>query len=177
MNKGIVTDTIAKLESLALPEAKERCWLEHTVYGFHNEDYCYDCADIAYQILINREFHRLQRHHPLWYDCTAGNLYILPDDMSDSDGCSICEHCGAILDIELTDCGIDSELSHFEYQGFAAGCRELLNDYRHFIDILYEVECIETTWYPSKFTSLEEYNKTLSFYNRAVKLISTIGLR
>jgi hypothetical protein len=181
----MIKDTIKKIKSIdGLPEVNECYWLEHDIHGYHDEDYCYKCAEIAYNILINKEYFRLQKHHPRWYDCTKyQNKYyydyeeilinIEPDWWCEGDSIKICAHCGCLLEVSLTNEGVDSELSHYEHNGFSNTRNELLNDCQHFLDILEQVKVFKESYYQE--LKHEDYKVMESLYHRAVKLCEQLN--
>jgi hypothetical protein len=113
---------IKQVEALAAgaPKPEALCWLHNGKTGEDwFADYCWDCAEkIKAWLCGGPEPDHLRdpmKSHPDWENYTEEDIDIDGGYLGyEDDGIRFCELCGCMLDIALTDYGINEELHNFE---------------------------------------------------------------
>jgi len=139
------------------PIAEITHWLNHAYEGDGDDSYCESCADKAKAALISG---LVGEDLPAWDNCTEETLEIYHDYM-ESDGSRTCDACGKILAVALTDCGVDSELSHFEESGV-----ETALEWRAIAAVIDAIDYVEG----ARFVALQQ-PEAVALYDRTVALV------
>ncbi len=145
--KTTIIDAIVKIKEMELPETQILCWLFDEENGIDFEgDYCYDCAE--------KEIEQSNK-----------DVIISSSVSHDADGCRLCDTCGVILDVVLTEGGVLSELEHFECSGITTS-----SDWRHFLDVLESIRYVESKDFPYSFMREKEIVRARELHKRALEL-------
>ncbi len=175
-----MTDTIEQLNGMELAEVYDLHWLYHhdgRGYDSHDDEfnYCYDCANTIYNFLIGITIEKPGAKYleiPDWNDCTEKNTAIKEDWGHHAyDTRQFCYLCGCILDVPLTNDGIESELDHFE------SIEEIKSpeDKRLFLEVLREIEYVESENFTFEFMTTDEIEEANQLYKRALDLLPKLN--
>lgn len=74
-----------------------------TLYSDESFEYCEGCADAL-----------LTKALPLLPKARREDHRVSPTELHGEDTCKNCMICGALLDYALNDCGVESELDHYQ---------------------------------------------------------------
>lgn len=175
-----ITEAIGKLKGMELAETHDLHWLYHhdgQGYDSHNDEfnYCYDCAKSIYDFLIGVAEKPKAKYLdiPDWKKCTQFNTEIRIDwGHYGYDTSEFCHLCGCILDIPLTNDGLEYELYHFET------LEEIKSpeDKRLFLEVLQQIEDVESENFPSEFHTDDEGEEAKQIYKRTMDLLSKLNI-
>jgi len=175
-----IANAITQLEAMELAETHDFFWLQrHDGRGYDPDNdefnYCYKCAKSIYDFLIGEGEKPIAKYLdvPNWKDCTKENTEIKIDwGHYGYDTSEFCHLCGCILDIPLTNDGIEYELDHFETLEEIKGPE----DKRLFLNVLQQIEDVQSENFPSEFHTDDEVKEANCLYKRALDLLSKVEL-
>lgn len=164
-----LSDLIPQIEQLAsqAPEARDVCWLQVGDTDAWPE-FCPECArKIIAWLCDNGERPNFAEHedYPDYANINREDNYYVYSYGYLSDGSICCEHCGHLLHVDLTTCGVESEIEHFESWGMTSP-----EDWQCFRSVCDAIRFIECDWYPLPGAKESETKKERELYDRALKL-------
>ena len=149
MSQDIIDRCLAYLTPMANKENVRKCWcINNSDYGDPCESLCKDCLDKRVAEII--------KEHGIKEGDANVELDILWICCGESDHPEICEDCGALLEYNLTDDGVEEEIDHFLYHG---------------LDLTRSRECAELEVALSGMICMDENHK---FYKKGMKLCKII---
>lgn len=172
-----ITEAIEKLKEEELAETHTLHWLHYHGHGddFHDDEfnYCYNCAKSIYDFLIGVAEKPVARYLdiPDWKDCSEKNTEIREDwEYNTYDTSQFCHMCACILEVPLTNDGLECELNHFE------SIEEIKSpeDKRQFLNMLEEIIYVEDENFLSEFYTIDEINEARQLHKRTIELLSKL---